>query len=273
MGDGRFCRVKSASTNQESFGAPPRYPVESVDNAMELLSMFLTHDRVRVRDVAEALDVAGGTAHRLLATLQYRGYVAQDPVTKMYAPGPMLLGVGLRAAQSSDLRTLAVPHMERLNKELDETIQLATLHRTEVFFVAAVESSKALKVSSRAGTRHPAHCTSVGKAMLADLPRDRILQLYPSAKLPPVTSRSIRSRSKLIAELKATHERGYAINIGELEDGIASVACAVRHSDGRVVAAVGAGGPVSRITPERLDDVASVVAETATRIGVDLLSV
>jgi IclR family transcriptional regulator, acetate operon repressor len=255
---------------QDTFGPAPRYPIESVDNALELLSLFLTNDRLRVKDVAEALEVADGTAHRLLATLQYRGYVAQDPTTRMYGPGPMLLGVGLRAAQGSDLRSLALPHMEALNAELDETIQLATLHGTEVFFVAALESSKALKVSSRAGTRHPAHCTSVGKAMLAELPKERILELYPESRLPAVTAQSITSRSKLLTDLKTTRERGYAVNVGELEDGIASVACAIHQGAGRVVAALGAGGPVSRLTPARLEAVAGAVAETARRISAEL---
>lgn len=251
---------------RQEFTPPPRYPIESVDNALQLLALFLTTDRLRVKDAAELLGVGGGTAHRLLAMLQYRGFVAQDPLTKVYVPGSLLLRVGLRAVQGSDLRQVARPAMEALHEQLDETIQLATLQGTEVFFVDAVEASKTLKVSSRAGTSHPAHCTSVGKAMLAELPRAALLELYPDRKLPAVTPSSITSRAALFKELEATRARGYALNRGELEEGIVSVASCIRDRDGRVIAALGAGAPAARLE-RRLDKVAALVVETADRIS------
>lgn len=253
-----------------AFGAVPRYPIESVDNALQLLSLVVTRERLRVKDAAEALGVAGGTAHRLLAMLQYRGYVTQDPVTKMYVPGSMLLSIGLRSAQNSDLRGIARRHLQALNERLDETIQLATLQDTWVFFIDAIESSKALKVSSRTGTRHLAHCTSVGKAMLAELPEARLLELYPSSRLPKATRHSVTSRRRLLDELEATRERGYATNSEELEDGIGSVGAVVRGGDGRAVAAVGAGAPTARLNADRLAQFAPLVIATATRISEDL---
>src|SRR5689334_5544354 len=99
------------------FGEPPRYPIGSVDKALRLLSLFLTDDRIRVKDAAQMLGVATGTAHRLLAMLQYRGYVTQDVLTKVYTPGPMLVSIGVQAAQGHDIRSLARPRMEQLRDE------------------------------------------------------------------------------------------------------------------------------------------------------------
>lgn len=252
-----------------TFGAAPRYPVESVDNALQLLSLFLSHDRIRVKDAAEALGVAQGTAHRLLAMLVYRGYVTQDPITRLYVPGVILLSIGLRAAQRSDLRTAAGPHLDRLRGQVDETIQLATLEGSEVLFVDARESTKALRVTSRAGTLHPAHCTSVGKALLAEIPRDAVMQLYPDEDLPKATPRSISSRSELLVELESTRARGYAINFGELEEGIGSVAAVVRCK-GTAVAAIGAGAPLSRLDDLRIQELAGVVRDTADKLSGEL---
>lgn len=251
----------------ETFGEPPRYPIESVGKALRLLSLFLTDDRIRVKDAAEMLGVATGTAHRLLAMLQYHGYVAQDPLTKVYVPGSLLVSIGLQAAQRLDIRSAARPHLEHLRDELDETIQLATLQGTEVLFVDAVESTKTLKVTSRAGTFRPAHCTSVGKALLAELTREQIVGMYPEESLPKCSSASVSSVSQLLLDLDGVRTRGYALNFGELEDGIGSVAAVVRDASGRAVAAIGAGGPLSRLDDVRMRAMADAVRRTADEVG------
>ena len=240
---------------------PPRYPIESVDNALRLLTMFTADERVRVKEVAERLDVAMGTAHRLLAMLLYHGYAIQEPNTKAYIAGPMLIKVGLRASQRADLGTRARPALEQLHADLDETIHLAVLHGRDVFFLDGIESSKALRVASRAGASFPAHCTSVGKAMLAGLSDEKLEQLFTGERLPQVTRNSIRSRRQLIKELESVREQGYATNVGELEDGIASIAVPIKGMSGLPIAALGVGAPVSRFeeTPIR-----RLVARTKT---------
>jgi len=252
------------------FGAPPKHPLESVDNALRLLSLFRTHERLRVKDVAEALGVATGTAHRLLAVLQYRGYVTQDPLTRVYVPGTMLLSVGLQAARSSELRAAARPILQALRDELDETVQLATLQGADVFFIDALESSKALRVASRAGTLRPAHCTSVGKALLAELATEDVRQRFPDETLPQATPKSIASRSELLVELETVRARGYAVNFGELEAGIGSVAKVVRGPDERSLAAIGAGAPLTRFEGGRIGEVAEAVGVAVSRLEAEL---
>jgi IclR family transcriptional regulator, acetate operon repressor len=253
----------------DAFGGAPRYPIESVDNALRLLSLFRTTPRLRVKDAADALGVASGTAHRLLAMLVYRGYVAQDPVTKLYRPGVMLLSIGLQAAQRSDRRATARPYLEELNARLDETIQLASLEGTEVLFLDGIESRKALRVTSRAGTLRPAHCTSVGKALLAELPREHVLELYPEEQLERATPSSIGTRTQLLVELEGIRERGFATNFGELEEGVGSVAAVVRNGQGHGVVAIGAGVPLSRLDDLRIQEFADAVKDAATRLGAE----
>lgn len=259
-------------TQHETFGKPPRYPIESVDNALRLLALFRDSSQLRVKEVAEALDVASGTAHRLLAMLVYRGYVSQDPETKLYRPGVTLLSIGLQASQRSDLRAVARPHLEKLSAALDETIQLATLEGNSVFFLDGCESSKALRVTTRAGTVHPAHCTSVGKVLLAHLSRDQIVELYPDEKLPRTAENSIGLRSQLLLELDRIRERGFATNFGELEDGAGSVAAAVIGRNGHPVAALGAGAPLSRLDDLRMEELAAAAVEHAGQLGKELAS-
>lgn len=253
-------------------GTSPRYPIESVDNALRLLSVFVSEETIRVKDAAQILEVATGTAHRLLAMLLYRGFVTQDPATKAYAPGPMLLSVGLRATSRLDLTSQARPYLEELNEALDETIHLAVLRGPDVLYLDGIDSKKTLRVVQRAGGIYPAHCTSVGKTMLADLTRQRLFELFPDEVLPQVTARSIGNRTQLLADLDSTRTRGYAINFGELEDGIGSVAVAVRDTAGDVVASIGIGAPVTRLNDERLHQLVDSARASAEKLGAELLA-
>jgi IclR family transcriptional regulator, acetate operon repressor len=252
-------------------GDEPRYPIESVDNALRLLSMFASEETVRVKDAADMLGVSTGTAHRLLAMLAYRGYISQDAASKAYLPGPVLLSVGLRASSRLDLASQARPYLDDLNRRFDETIHLAVLRGTDVLFVDGVESGKALRVVKRSGGIFPAHCTSVGKALLAEMPRDRLLELFPEESIPQVTSRSIGRRTQLFVELDSTRTRGYAINLGELEDEIGSIAVAVRDPAGSAVAAIGIGAPLARLDDDRLREFAEEARTCADRLGSELL--
>jgi DNA-binding IclR family transcriptional regulator len=106
---------------------PPNYPIESVDNALRLLLSLLERQSMTVSDASELLGVAPSTAHRLLAMLQYRGFVDQDKLTKRYRSGPVLLKLGLTAVRQMDLRQHARPVLERLSKEIAETVNLVVL--------------------------------------------------------------------------------------------------------------------------------------------------
>lgn len=257
---------------QRTHGQEPRYPIESVGNALRLLSMFVSEETIRVKDAAKVLGVATGTAHRLLAMLLYHGYVSQDPTSKVYVPGPMLLSVGLRTSSRLDLPSQARPHLEQLNAELNETVHLAVLRESEVLYVDGIESTKALRVISRAGTIHPAHCTSAGKALLAQFPRSALLELYPDEELPQATARSITSRAQLLVELESTATRGYAINFGELEEGIGSIAVPVCDPSGNTVASIGVGAPASRLSEDRLQQFAASAQSCAEQLGAELMA-
>ncbi|MGH3432393.1 MAG: IclR family transcriptional regulator, partial [Thermocrispum sp.] len=158
-------RPRNASAAGAS--APPQYPIESVDNALRLLLLFEEEQQIRLTDVSRYLGVASSTAHRLLAILQYRGFVRQNPATRCYEPGPSLSSIAFFIMRHLDVRARARPTLERLNKEFGETVHLSRLEGTGVNFLDAIESIRAVRVGSRIGRALPAHCTSSGKAMLS----------------------------------------------------------------------------------------------------------
>ncbi|CAN5757928.1 MAG: IclR family transcriptional regulator [Euzebyales bacterium] len=249
---------------------PPNYPIESVDNALRLLLSLLDQQSMTVSDASGMLGVAPSTAHRLLAMLQYRGFVDQDTVTKRYRSGPVLLKLGLTAVRQMDLRRHARPILERLSKEIAETVNLVVLQGADVLFVDCVESPRIIRVSSRTGVLLPAHCTAGGKALLADLSRDEFRGLYPDAKLSKMTAHSLTRRSRLQQELEEIRARGYATNFGESESGLSAVAVAVRDGQGRPLGALAASAPNPRLADERVEEIAKALLQGAKDIGESL---
>lgn len=244
----------------------PNYPIESVDNALTLLKMFREQRRLTVSDASRSLGVAPSTGHRLLAMLQYHGFVQQDAVSRGYIAGPVLAELGLAVVRQMDVRKVARPYLERLSAKLGETIHLTTLRSTDLLFLDCVESAKALRAGDRTGTSMPAHCTAAGKVLLADLPTERIRELYPGRTLRHMTPASIGTVAKLLQELEQVRERGWAENHGESEDGLSAVAVPIRDRQDRAVAAMTVAAPSTRAAEDWMAAAAKLTGQAAGEI-------
>ncbi len=249
---------------------PPKYPVESVDNALRVLLLLRDTPVLTVQRVSAELGVAPSTAHRILAMLRHRGFVEQDPDTRAYRAGPVLTEVGLAAIQGLDIRRLARPHLERLVADLEETAHLTILRGSSVLFIDGVESPRVLRASARVGHTLPAHATAAGCAMLAALPEGSLLDLYPDERLERLTPRTITDRQALLRRLEEVRDRGYAINDGESEEGIVAVAAAIRTADGVVRGAITVAGPATRFDVRAAVRAAPAVRATASAIAGEL---
>lgn len=235
-----------------SYGPAPQYPVESIDHALRVLLMLGEQSSVGVSEVGDRLGVATSTAHRLLAMLRYRGFVRHDPQTRRYFPGPTLDDLGFGVLRRFDGRALARPVLQRLSTELGETVHFGRLEGAHVRFVDSVESVRALRVASRSGRTMPAHCTSTGKVLLANLPDEEVCRLYPDEGLLRLTERSIGSRSELLGVLRRVRADGFATSREESEEGVSSVAMAVRSGQPTGLA-VNVSVPVSRMNRALVD--------------------
>lgn len=227
----------------------PAYRLSSVDHALELLLLFRSRPALRVSEVADQLDVARSTAHRLLNMLVHRQFAVQDPATRAYRPGPRLVEIGLAAVGALDVRTRMRPYLAEIAARTGETCSLLVLEGDMVHFIDSIESQQTVRVGSRFDSRMPAHATSAGKAMLAVLSTDEVLASYPNEKLVAVTERTVATRTALLAELARVRAAGYAVNFEESETGLAAIGMAVLDTDGRPAAGVTVAGPMQRMAP------------------------
>ncbi|CAM4434631.1 Pectin degradation repressor protein KdgR [Mycobacterium basiliense] len=245
----------------------PQYPIESVDNALKLLLLLGEQPQIRLSEATQYLGVASSTAHRLLAMLTYRGFVRQDPVSKAYLPGPALTSVAFAIFGRIDIQATATPILRGLSEQLRETVHIGLLDGASVRFVAAVEGPSAVRVASRLGRTMPAHCTSTGKAMLAQLSQPELHQLLPDEQLARVTPRSIGTRAQLEAELSRIRQRGYAVNREESEEGVASIAVPIPVRAPGLRLALNAAAPRNRLDKSRHAAVAAALVKAAKEIG------
>jgi DNA-binding IclR family transcriptional regulator len=269
--DAQFHRYVSAVENPAA--SPPPYHIASVDHALRLLLMLKSQPRIRVADAADELGVARSTAHRLLGMLVYHGFAVQDPNSRAYRPGPVLVEVGMGALTRLDVRQRARAFLVRVAALTGETTSLQILEGTQTRFVDSVESINTVRVGSRAGVSLPAHLTSGGKAILAGMPNRALLLLYPAEKLgAPLTPSSTTTREKLTDELGAIRAQGYSVNYEESTAGLIAVGVAVNGSDRMPVAALTVAGPVYRMDQKKIQEVAKALQDAVHELEAQLSS-
>lgn len=242
----------------------PTHPIESVDNVLRLLILVARQKRVRVSDASDQLGTAVSTAHRLLAMLAYHGFVVQDPDSKIYEQGPVLLEVGLSAVRNLDVRSSLRSVVKSLRDEVGETVHLAIVNGNKTLFVDCAESPVALRVASRVGTSMWAHCTSSGKVWLASCSDEAVVEIYPDEDLPALTANSLTTRTALLEQLSQVRSCGYAQSHAESELGVGSVSALVSRPDGRPAAALTVSAPLVRMPDDRRDVLVKAVVRASS---------
>jgi DNA-binding IclR family transcriptional regulator len=225
----------------------------SLHRALDILEFLARNGRpVTLAEITDAVESPKATLHRLLATLQSRGYVSQEPRTGRYAAGIRCFELGSMWAQQLDLRMVAAPLLAELNERTGEMVHLAVYEHGDVVYVDKLESSQPIAPRSYVGRRCPAYCVSTGRALLAYMPADEIERVL-AEPLPSYTERTLTDPDGLLALLEDVRRTGFATNDGSYRDGVCGIAAPIRDHTGGVVASVGCCLPESRFGGERLD--------------------
>jgi DNA-binding IclR family transcriptional regulator len=275
MGETAGDAAQRPATTADDHGAKPPArdgTVGALLHGLAVLDMF-TKDRpvVGIAEVARELGVHRSTASRLAATLATAGYLEVAGEQGRYRLAAKLAVLGEVAAAGSDLRDAALPALRDLVSELGETGHLGVLEGTEAVTVAVVDGWQTVRMHSWVGKRSPAHCSSIGKALLAGLDPADFAARYRDRALPACTPATITSRAKLEKCLADARARGYAEDLEELEPHLCCVAAPVFGRDGVAVASISVSGPASRLRdPAALAVTATAVRNAARQISARL---
>ena len=246
----------------------PAYAIASVDHALQLGTILQVEGPLTVSEAAERLGVARSTAHRLLSMLCYRDFAVQDG-DRRYAAGPVLALAARTHSRAALLRDVAMPHLTTLTDRVAESTNLMVLSGDHVRFVGSVEGTQVLRVGNREGMVFPAHLSSGGVLLLADLPDEEFAALYSDERWAD-RSDQLPDRRALRREARLARRRGYALNNGRTERGVTAVGRAVRRADGRAEAAVSISLPTARYSRTTLPQLVGALAATTADIERDL---
>ncbi|MFF8696504.1 IclR family transcriptional regulator [Streptomyces sp. NPDC015144] len=247
---------------------PPPYPIASVDHALRAAAILQLEGGATVSQIAERLGVARSTAHRVLAMLVYRDFAVQDE-DRLYRAGPVLELAAHSQSLVSRLRTAAMPHLHQVVDLLGETANLTVRTGGTVRFIASVECRQALRVGSREGMVFPAHRTTAGLLLLADLSDEELDEVYATA---PHHDRPADGPdpARLRAELKRLRGNGFAVNRERSERGLIAVGVPVRDREGTALAGLSVSMPSVRYDPHRLPSLVAALNATARALEEDL---
>lgn len=244
-----------------------------LDRTFAILDLFTIEEpEWTTTEVARRCDLPVATAHRLLAALQRREYVARDEHTKRFRLGVAALRLGERARSSIDLRAVALPVLRWLAEETGETSLLTVLDgaRNRSLCLERIESAQPLRLSVQPGRLLPLHAGASQKVLLAFMPgaeRERLLA-GPLARLDRAT---IVDPEELRAELARIRERGYAVSAEETNAGVWGMAAPILDGSGAIVAGLGFAGPLARrredLAAHHLARLQAGAAEVAGSLG------
>ncbi len=229
---------------------------KSIDKALDLLEFLSANEQeTGITEISKKLHMGLSTVHRIVSTLKSRGYVIQNQQTTKYRLGIKLFELGCAVQSTKRLVEITKPYLRQLSQSTNETANLAILEGKEVIYLAKAESSEVLTTNIKVGTRLPAHCTALGKALLVFISDWEFESLYKSDEpLSSLTSKSISSLEELKKDLKKVKEQGYAVDREEYKIGINCISVPI-FGRNEAIAAISITGPSSRFTIDEMEKV------------------
>lgn len=245
--------------------------VKSALRVLLLIELLTDHPRgLTFPEIREALDLPKSSLHGLLKVTTERGHLTFDEGNRTYRLGVRQLEAGQAFFAGSDLRERAIPVMERIRDEINETVQLAVLDGRENVYIAKVGATQALQLVSEVGSRLPAHATGVGKVLLAHLDRDELERRFASVVFEKFTERTVGSLEELEVVLETIRRNGYGIDDGEYTEGVYCLAVPVFGSGTNPLAAMSVSIPSIRVKAGTHDAVLTMLLAESRRLSAAL---
>lgn len=247
---------------------PDASPANAVERALNILEAAAQRrDGFTNSEISRKLGIPKSSASYILRTLERRGYLRREPETGRYRLGLKILSLRGDAQANLDIADLALPFMRALVEKIHMTVHLAVLDQGEAVYIEKVEAAGFFKVNTWVGRRMFLHSTSVGKCLLAWLPKHEVEALVKRQGLKKRTPKTITTITRLLEDLEHTKSEGYAVDDEENSLGARCLGAPVFDVAGNVVAALGASGTLTQMDEPSMPRIAEALKETARRIS------
>lgn len=238
--------------------------VKSVETTFRIVEALKERGGAGVTELASALSIPKSTVHNHLQTLERNEYVVNDDGT--YRVAARFLELGAHARDRRPIYEVARPEVDRIAEETGELAGLVVEEHGRGVFLHRAKGDRAVHVDTYAGKRIFLHGAALGKAILANLPEDRVDTIIDRHGLPALTENTITDRDELADELADIRETGIAFDDEERLDGLRTVSAAITGSNGDVLGAVSVAGPTSRLRDDRFREELPEVVRSAVNV-------
>lgn len=234
--------------------------LRAVTRTLDLLDVIATTEgKLDLTTLAKASGLHPATALRYLASLEARGLIRHSREAG-YQLGARLFELGSAFVRRTSFADEVQPVLEDLARRVEETASAGILDESSVLYLAIVQGQRELGIQSSPGLRHPAYCTSLGKAILAQLPWDEakaVLDVVPRQRL---TSKTRVDLLEIRRDFDSIRQLGYAVDDEERQEGVICIGAPVFDHTGAVAGALSISGPAFRVTRSKPEVVEAVVA-------------
>ncbi|MCF8478546.1 MAG: IclR family transcriptional regulator, partial [Pseudolabrys sp.] len=249
---------------------PARGGVQSIGRAFAIMEEIARNrDGIGLAELSKRVGLHNSTTFHLVKTMVSLGYVRQLKDSKRYRIGRPLFALAANALDELEMMSLATPILEDLSRETGESAHFAVRMGDSVVVLARTGGQGAFQLTDRVGVVRPAHCTALGKVMLAALTPDQFERFLARTELQPRTKNTIVSADRLRREIAEVRRANMAIDDGEFDSELRCVALPVRDFSGQVVGAIGVSGPVWRLPIEALHKRAGIARAAAERLSME----
>jgi IclR family KDG regulon transcriptional repressor len=258
---------------QESPAQEPRERagVQSLARAFAILERIAqSREGISLAELSKRVGLHNSTTFHLLKTMVALGYIRQSKQTKRYRIGRPLFTLAAGALDEIELVSLATPILEELSAATGESGHFAVRSGDAVVVIAKTSGSGAFQLTDRVGVVRPAHCTALGKVLLAALAPEQLDRFLQNRELPGYTARTITEPELLRRDLAEVARTGVAFDDGELSAEVRCVAVPVRDFTGQIAGALGISGPVWRLSIPALHKKTELVRQAARRLSAEL---
>lgn len=225
--------------------------VASLEKGLSVIEAFdASRPRLTLSDIAKITGITRAAARRYLRTLTRLNYADFDG--RYFSLSPRILRLGYAYLSSASPSMRLQPFLERISEETGESSSAALLDGDEIVYIARSATRRIMSIGLGVGSRLPAYCTSLGRAILAYQPEPEIETYLENVRLEARTPKTITSKTELRAVLKATREQGFALVNEELEFGLRSIAVPVVQKDGHVAIALNLSAQAGRVSAEEM---------------------
>ncbi len=243
-------------------------PIQVADRLFQLVEILAADGPSGLIELSKKLNLNKSTVHRLLNSLIYMGYVRQDSDTLKYSLTFKIWEIANQSLARFDIVDIARPYLKKLVEETGETVHLVVKDGINAIYLDKVESyTNSVRLVSRVGESIPLYCSGVGKAILAEMNDSEILSLWKASNVKRLTEHTITSFDEFMEKIQDIRSLGYALDDEENELGVRCIAACLKDYRGRARYAFSISAPVTRMSDERLHELAGYVLKRKEEIN------